>query len=101
MRSGIGDGNGPPAALDIICTERLWRRKSPRERSDAQERFALFAEISLASNGGAAGFVIEQDRLDHLLQVAADSIAVVIEFPHHPIEIFAAGMTGDEPLDKL
>ena len=50
---------------------------------------------------GAARLIIQQDRLDDRLHVAAHAGAVIVEDLCDAINIIAAGIARDQPLDEL
>ena len=101
MRIGGGDGDRRRAGFGVGAADGRRRGECAGGAGDAADGFALLAEGDLRGGDGTAGVVVEQDGLDDGGEIAADAVAVVVEFLHNTIEILAARITGDEPLDQL
>src|SRR5437867_3088546 len=101
MRPGVAVGNRAIPALAISAIEGGGRSESASGGRDAQEGLALFAEGGLAQHGGAAGFIVEQNRFNDGLHVAANAGAVVVEFLDDAIKVLATWMARNQTLNEL
>src|ERR1043166_3167698 len=104
MNVSSSDGNGRRAGdirLSVNAAERGRSGQGARYAGDAKKRFALFAEGREGGSGAAAGFIVEEDRIEDGLHVAAHAVSVIVEFLDDAIEVPGTGLAGDEPLDEI
>ncbi len=101
MRFGSYDLDDLIRGLTVSSADGRWRGERPGQRRDAQQRLALFAKGGLRNHVCAASLVIKQDGLDDRLQIAPDTGAVVVENLCDTVDVIAARIAGDEPLDEL
>src|SRR2546426_6067985 len=101
MRFRCGDGNQLVAILFIASLQNRRSQKRPCDRGGTQQGLALFAVSGFGEQRWTAGFIIEQNRLEHGFHVTTHSGSVVVELLDYSINVIAARMTGHEPLDKL
>ena len=92
--------------IDVKIIERIKSRsgrgvKRVGEIHHTKERLAHFAKRGLVQKGRVTRLVVEQDSLEHRLQVAAHAKAVIVKRGGHAGHVTGGWVGGDEPLDEL